>query len=271
MAINFEDIKQNFFINYLRYWIIFLLCVLIYLLSSIQRYYFSTSNITDNIDNSIYITSGVAINNKYVITNKKAIEDSCFGRLTGAKGDFYIVDSRSIYGATIVKGDSISNMILLRLTNNQDSLDSYAIFDISQPRYSINRRLIVPVVFNKPGRFHFNSTRIVANSDNNFFIVAKDAFKKKDLSGMPVFNKNYVVLGIVREENNNYSGIISRDKILDKINMQKTYLVNGINTIKNFLNTYNVEYSVINGNTNLDNSTYNPRASVVNIICVQKY
>ncbi len=271
MAINFKDIKQNFFIDYLKYWIIFFLLLSIYLLNGIRKYYFSTSNIIANVDDAMYITSGVAINDKYVIADKKTIEESCFGRLTETRGDFYIVDSRSIYGAAIDKGDAINNMVLLRLKNNQDSLDNYAILDLGQPKYSVNKRFIVPIVLNRPGKFNFKLVRAVASKDSNFFIAIKNSLKRSGLSGMPVFNRNYVLQGIIREENDKYSEMTNRDRILNKANIQETYLVNGIDTVKNFLNRYNIEYSVIDGNVNLNNEKYNPKASVVNIICVQKY
>lgn len=271
MAINFRDIKQNFFIDYLKYWIIFFLLLSIYFLNGVRKYYFSTSNITLNIDGAMYIASGVAINDKYVIANKKIVEDLCFGSLTDTRGDFYIVDSKSIYGATIDRSDTINNMVLLRLKNNQDSLNSYAVLELGQPKYSINKRLLIPVVLNKPGKFNFKLVRVVANTDNNFFIAIKNSLKRNGLFGMPVFNRNYVMQGIIKEENDNYGAIKNRDIILNKANIQETYLVNGIDTVKKFLNRYNIEYSVIDGNINLNNEKYNPKASIVNIICVQKY
>ena len=53
MTINFKDIKQAFFIDYLKYWIIFFLILVIYFLNNQRKYLFETNNyITKN--DSIY-------------------------------------------------------------------------------------------------------------------------------------------------------------------------------------------------------------------------
>jgi len=271
MAINFEDIKQNFFINYLKYWIIFLLILLIYFFNSIRGHYFGTNNITANVNGAIYITSGVAINNRYVIASRSIVETACFNELTKLRGNFYVVDNRSIYRAVVDQSDPLNDMILLRLKNNQDALVSYAILENSKPKYSLNRRFIVPVVLNKPGTFDFKLARMVSDSDNVFFVAVRNILNRQRLSGMPIFNRNYVMQGVIREEDNEYNGMTKRDKILNAANIQTTYLVNDINIVKSFLNRYGIEYYVIDGNTDLDNEKYNPKNSVVNIICVQEY
>ena len=120
MTINFKDIKQAFFIDYLKYWIIFFLILVIYFLNNQRKYLFETNKITMDIERAIYVSNGVAINNKYVLTNKSLVDKSCIGALTKRKGRFYIITKDFIMPAVISYSDAISNMVLLKLSNNRD-------------------------------------------------------------------------------------------------------------------------------------------------------
>lgn len=271
MAVNFKDAWRSYFLNYYKFWTMALLVIVVYFTISLRNDYFKTNRITMGIDDAVYVSSGVAINEKHVLTNKEAIEKKCVGIYSGLKGDIYIVDKNNLYRAVIDAVDPINNILLLRLSKNEAHLRSYAILQISQPEYSVGTRMIVPVMINKPGSFIFKKARVVDDSVGNFFILIKSIFRKDDLSGMPVFNTNFLLHGIIKENNNKYLGKAWRDEFLESIGFRKSYLVDDLDIIKKFLDSHDVEYSVIDYGNNMDNSTYRARDSVVNIICVKTY
>lgn len=271
MAINFEDIKKNFFIEYLKYWIAFFVILFIYILNSKLNYIFGRDEIAKDVENAVYVTTGVAVNEKYVIANKRLIESACIGNLSGRQGSFYVIDTSNIYPAVVDAGDSINNMVLLRLKKNENNLSSYAILQIDTPKYTKNQRSFVPMPINAPGRFDFKTVRTVASNGRDYFIAARGALKKADPVGFPVFSKNYVLQGIVKESSLNYDSRTHRDDVLGKYNIQDTFFVNGVDTIKAFLDKFEIEYSVIGGSANLDNKIYNAKDSVVDVICIKIY
>lgn len=271
MAVNFKDIRQHFFLDYLKYWIAFFIVLLLYCLNIARRHLYSTSNITLNIENAIYAANGVAINRKYVLTSKSLIDKYCVGSLSGLRSNIYVIDSSNLYRAFVVKSDSISNLMLLELKNFEDNLMNYAIIQIDQPVYKKDSKLIMPKVINSPASFSFQDARVVESRASDFFIISKNVINRENALGMPIFNKNYVLQGVVKEMNSNYEGRTSSDRILENANIQTTYSVNNTTTLKRFLDSQNIEYSVINGNINLNNERYNPKKSVVNIICIKSY
>lgn len=269
MAINFKDIKQNFFINYYKYWIAFFVILLVYIINNNIKYNSSVSEITMSIDKAVYVTNAVAINKKCAIANKSIIDEACVGKYSGYKGKFYFVTKESIYPASIENGDTISNMVILKMSKVYDNFSSYAILQKDRTEYANNKRLIIPKTTNKAGTFNFKKTRVVSNNNNvNFFTSNKIIDKKNKILGMPIFNKNFVLQGVVKEQNSNYENKTYKDKILNDSNIQKTYFVNDVNTIKKFLNRYNIEYSIVDSTFNLDNTTYNAKDSIVNVICI---
>ena len=268
MAINFKDIRNNFFTPYKKYWIIFFVLIVLYFLNSTVRYFYYRNKITLGIDRAVYVSNGVAINRYYVLANKKLIDDACVGLITGKKGDFFVITKERIYPAFITNyNDARSNMVLLRITDS--ALKHYAIIQIDQPVYNRNRRIFFPMSVNLPGRFNFMSARITDTISDNFFIALKSFSDDDKLAGTPIFNRNYVLQGLIKEKNNSYATKTFRDLILTKIGFQNGYVVNSVKTIRRFLDSFNVEYSVISGNANIANSKYAPKDSVVNIICVK--
>ncbi len=267
MAINFKDIKKNFFIDYLKYWIIFFIVIIIYFLNNGRKYLLDTDNITLNIDRAIYVANGLAINDYYILTNKQAIDNACVGLITGKKGKFFAVTNERLLPVTISYSDAISNLILLRVSVS--SLRHYAILQIDQPIYNVNRRVILPTTVNVPATFDFKESRIVGKKGDDFFVAFKGIVNEDELPGSPIFNRNYVLQGIIKEKNDSYENKTVRDDILNKSGIQKTYLVNSVNTVRKFLDYFNIEYSVISGNVNINNEIYEPKSSVVNIICVE--
>ena len=65
----------------------------------------------------MYVSSGVAINEYFVIANKEIITNACIGGLSGLQGQLFIVDYYTIYPAVVYMSDSVSNMVLLKLKN----------------------------------------------------------------------------------------------------------------------------------------------------------
>lgn len=271
MAINFKDIKKNFILEYIQYWIIFAVFLLLIIIKSIYNYLYSTDNLTVNVVDAMYVSSGVAINEYFVIANKEIITNACIGGLSGLQGQLFIVDYYTIYPAVVYMSDSVSNMVLLKLKHPSEFLTRYAYLQIDSPEYKVGRRLLMPITTNKPGIFKYQQVKIVADYGNDFFVSTKKITSRDSMTGIPIFNKNFVLQGIVRSKKMDYKNISAKDITLNKMRLQKTFMVNGITTIKAFLERFRIKYYEVSGNTNLNNINYEPKKSIVNIICIPTY
>ncbi len=249
-----------------------ILCIyLLYLVLSYRSAYTNTDNILLNLDDAVYATKGVAINNKDILVSKQLIDDNCFGVVTGDVSRIYVVIGQGVYPVIIYASDNISGLYVLRLAKYEDKLSNYALLQINQPNYTVNRRLITPFNINSPNTFDFQEVRISATKNNNFFVTTRSLFGRKHLIGSPLFNKNYLLQGIIREENSNYEQKNSRENILENIGLQKTYLATNLITIRRFLNRYNIRYSLAGENIAISSQPTDPTRSVFNIICMKKY
>lgn len=272
MAFNLKYIINNILIKYLKIWIFLSIILFFYIIFTYFNYNIKTNKITSNIFNGgIYVTSGVAINNKDILVNKKLIDENCFGIASGKVGKIYAFADNMAYDVYIYATDKINDMAILRIIGYKNNIKNYSLLQADEPSYNINKRLIVPFTINKHSNFNFKEIRIVGTKNNTFFLAIKNIFKKKDLIGAPLFSKNYLLQGIIKEINSEYSSKIFRDVLLDRIGIQEIYLANNLYIIKKFLNNYDIKYSMANGNIKTDNNIDNMEKSVINIICIKRY
>lgn len=264
-------IYNNIFIKFFKYWlIVFAFCVLYLIIS-----YFNSNVRINKIEQvflkSNYAGNGVAISNKYILANKKIIDDNCFGTVTNKPTNMYILTDNTFYEVIIWAKDNINDIYLLKLAKYNDNLESYALLQIDEPAYTINKRLLAPFAINKAGSFDFKKVRVVGTKNNNFFITNRNILRDKKFYGAPIFNNNYVLQGIIKNESAIYPQKTSRDDILHLIGLQTIYSVNNLQTIKKFLDSNNIKYSMGSENISIENQPNNPMNSVVNIICIKRY
>lgn len=264
-------IYNNIFIKFFRYWLIVFAFYVLYLIIS----YFNSNVRINKIEQvflkSNYAGNGVAISNKYILANKKIIDDNCFGTVTNKPTNMYILANNTFYEVIIWAKDNINELYLLKLAKYNDNLESYALLQIDEPAYTINKRLLAPFTINKAGSFDFKKVRIVGVKNNNFFITNRNILREKKFFGSPIFNSNYVLQGIIKNESAVYPQKTSRDDILNLIGLQTIYSVNNLQTIKGFLDSNNIKYSMGGENISIENQPNNPMNSVVNIICIKRY
>lgn len=270
--LNFKDIKENFFINYSKYWIGFFILLIIYFLNSYRSYHFQTNKIPRNIENSVYIGSGIVINKNNVIVNKELLDQACIGQYSGLKGNIFAIDKKHTIQVVPLESNSILNITVLGTKRNEDTFDAYALFDINDSNDNINGKIIVPKTLNRGGYFDFNNGRFFkADNSPNFFVSVKNTSAKDALLGMPVFNKNYILLGIIKSISENILNESKRDKLLNNSSVQKTYFVNGVENIKKFLDSKNISYFMASRDFYFGREKYNIENSLVNIICIDRY
>ena len=264
-------IINNIFIKYLKFWIFFFMLFIFYIFLSYFNKNIKTNKIATNILNGVFVGNGIVINDKDILVNKTLIDNNCSGIVTGKIGNIYVMAENIAHGVFIYATDKINNMTILRLKKYNDSIKNHAIFQIDSPSYSINRRLLVPFTKNHASQFVFKEIRITNVNNNHFFLATKNIFRKKEIIGSPLFSKNFLLQGIIKEINDNYTSKTFRDNLLNKLNIQEVYLANNLEIIKNFLNNHNIKYSMAGKNFQLNNSIYSPQKSVVNVICVKRY
>lgn len=269
--LDFKYIKQNFFIDYSKYWTIFFILIITYFFYNYRTYHFNTNKIPGNIENATYVGSGIIINKHNILINKELVENACIGKYSGLRGKMFAIDKNNIIPVVPIKNNSILNITILGTKRNEDTFKSYALFDMNNYDYNNGEKIIVPKTLNKGGYFEFKTGKISQISNLSFFISIKNTFKKEALLGMPIFNKNYILLGIIKNIENNIPNGTKRDQILNKSSVQKTYFVNGIGLIKKFLDNTNIPYSMISGDFNFGEKKYNIKDSVVDIICIKRY
>lgn len=264
-------IYSDIFIKFAKYWLVIIAFYILYLIISYSNHNVSVSNIEDVFLKSNYAGNGVAISNKYILANKKIIDKNCFGTITKKPTSMYVVNNHMSYEVIIWAKDNINELYLLKLAKYNDNLESYALLQIDEPTYTINKRLLAPFTINKAGNFDFKKVRIVGVKNNNFFITNRNILRDKKFYGAPIFNNNYVLQGIIKNESAIYPQKTSRDDILNLIGLQTIYSVNNLQTIKGFLDSNNIKYSMGGENISIENQPNNPMNSVVNIICIKRY
>jgi len=272
--LNFRDIKQNIFINYYKYWIILIFILIIYFFYNYRVYHFHTNKIPKNIENAIYVGSGIVINKHNILVNKDLIENSCVGKYSGLGGKIFAIDKKNIFRVVSIKSNSILNISVLGTKRNEDTFSSYALFNLNNYDYKDNETIIVPKTLNKGGYFEFKEGKVSQIDDNdqsNFFVSVKNTSKKEALYGMPIFNENYILLGVIKDINKNINNETKKEKILNESSVQKTYSVNGIEIIKNFLNEINIPYFMVSGSFSSGKEKYDIENSLVDIICIERY
>lgn len=269
--LDFKYIKQNFFINYSKYWIIFFTLIVAYSFYNYRSYHFKTDRIPGNIENAVYVGNGIVINKHNILINKELMENSCIGKYSGLRGKMFAIDKKDIIQVVPVKNNSILNITVLGTKRNENTFKSYVLFDMNNYDYDSGEKIIVPKTLNRGGYFEFKTGKISQIDNFNFFISIKNTFKKEALLGMPIFNKNYILLGIIKDIDKNVLNETKRDRILNKSSVQKTYFVNGIKPIKDFLDNVSIPYSVISGDFNFGEEKYNIKDSIVDIICIERY
>ncbi|HSQ97967.1 MAG TPA: hypothetical protein VLL98_04585 [Rickettsiales bacterium] len=269
--IKFKDIKHNFFTIYYKYWIIFFIILIICFINIYRNYNFKTDKIPNNIENAVYVGSGVAINNHNVVINKSLLDNICIGKHSNIMGKIFIINKQNTFQAILVKSNSILDIAVLGTKRNEDRLSSYALLNINNFDYKIDKTVIIPRTLNKGGYFDFKQGKILDSINSNFFISVNNTAKKNALLGMPVFNENYILLGIIKNIGNDFSNKINENNLLKKSNIQKIYFVNGVEPLKNFFDNIKIPYSIIDGNFNFGNKKYNIKDSIVDVICIKTY
>ena len=272
MSINLKDIKENFILNYVKYWIFLFIVVFIFLTKKVYNHFFVVQEFDLGIKNAKYVAVGVAINNKFVITNKQLIESQCIGKHSNVIGDFYFIQNYQIIPASIYMSDPINNLILMRVKKYDYNLKYFSYLQEDKTNYKKNTNYYIPIITKKINVFDFKKGQFVsAIGYNLYFYIHNFFFKDKFIIGDPIFDKNFLLQGILKERNENYYYKNNIDKFLKFIGYKKTYLVNDSNIIKNMLNKYNINYNTSTLYLNLNDNFYNVKKSVVQIICIQPY
>lgn len=269
--LDFNYIKQNFVIKYSKYWIILFVLVIVYFIYDYRAYHFKTNKILRNIENAVYVGSGVVINKHNILINKEIAENACIGKYSGLKGKMFAMDKKNTIRVVPLDSSSVLNITVLGTKRNEDTFESYSLLNINNYDNYTGEKVIIPKTVNRSGYFEFKNGKISQNNNSNFFVSIKNTSKKEALLGMPVFNKNYILLGVIKDISKNILNETKRNKILNKSSVQKTYFVNGMEPIKRFLNNKNIPYSMISGDFNFGQEKYNIKDSVVDIICIERY
>ncbi|MDR3289913.1 MAG: hypothetical protein LBT02_01365 [Rickettsiales bacterium] len=269
MEIDFKHLKKEIFDPYIKIWSA-LGIILLYL---IIHYSFAdktqTNNITKEFENSMYIGNGVVINKHQMLANKSLMEDSCWDRNHFQQGNFYAIDDVNIYQLGVQQRDSNSDLVLLKIKNGETRFRNFAILDNDRNvSFNTNKRLIIPQQINEISTFKFKNTKIVENNINSFTIVFNGITRENFAIGLPIFNENYVLQGIVKEINNG-DNIKIKDKIAGKIGIKTLLTVNKISVVRNFLDKNRAEYFTLNGEVNVANDErYDVKKSILNIFCI---
>ena len=267
---NIKDTIKGFFFAYLKYWILLLILILFCLFRNVKRYYTGTDSITLNEKDIIYVGSGIAINQKYVITSLSSIEKGCDFPYRGTV-KYFALDKKRIYALVKDRSDVFNDMILMRLDRYGESFSSYSILQDENEVFNKNKKLLVPKTLNAIGNFVLKNARVIDNDNKGFFVTSKNRMSREDVSGSPIFNNNLVLQGVVKEKNPSYhKKLTRRDEILNKSNIESLYFVNGIDTLRDFLNRYMIEYYIISGDSDLRKKEFNIENSIVNIICIKE-
>jgi hypothetical protein len=269
MHLDYKHIKKNLIIPYSKYWIALLLLIFFTLGNKFFNNKIRNKDITLNLPNAIYVGNGIAINSRHLLVNKDLINNSCWTRNHFVQGKFYAIDKINIYPLELDYIDERTNMAAMVLNGNSIAFHNYVIFDMERVDYKINGRFILPKPKNKPHSFAFKNVRAVVNEERTFSIISYKPQKIDYVVGMPVFNKNYVLQGIVREKNNDLYGVGAKDKLSNKIKLKEILVVNKLETIKQFLDAKEIEYYVGDSKFNLLNDeSHDVRSAVLNIICI---
>jgi hypothetical protein len=269
MAFDFELIKKNLILPYVKYWIIFVIFILLFLYKIYFSIYMSVDKITLGIQNSKYIGNGIVINNYQLITSHSMTDDSCWSKNHFYRGNLYAIDENFIYPLTRDYYDDSLDLSVLRIKTTDLSFQDYAVFDMDKPDHKINKRVILPKQKNRVSTYLFKTSRITDIENMRFLVATRNITRDAFAISMPILNSNYILQGIVKERNKTMKPQKMKDKILDFLGTQKLFEVINIENIKNFLDTYKVEYYVSDANSNmLDDERYDIKKSIVSIICI---
>jgi hypothetical protein len=264
MTDNFKTIKKNFFDQYLKYWILLFLLIIIFVVLNKMAYFTKNYNISNLADDMVYVTSGVAINKRFIITNKILIENACWSINGSKQGKFFVVTDRFIYPLVLSKKNNISNLILLKLQNKNDTLKYYSILQYGENKIN---KIIFPKPVNDGGVFIFQNAKVLdEKQNNNFFINVTGVSRNNNILGMPIFNDKYVLQGIVKMEDLN-----DEKNIINNLTGKRNYSVNDVESVRNFLKSNKIYFEEVDAINSLDNKKYNVKKSVVNIICKKVY
>lgn len=253
-----------------------LVCFVIICLFAFRRYknyHLKTNNLTANIKDAIYIGNGVAINKYNVLANKELIDNNCIGKYSGIMGKIFAIDKTRTIPMQIIAKNEILNTYVLSTKTYRDTFKSYSYFkhDDSNKTYKVGNSVIVPSNLNKSGYFNFNKAKIINEYGSNFTIALKNKLNKNRPLGSPVFNEKFLLIGNVKNINNDSYKINKKDMLFAKSNIRKNYYVNKDKGLKLFLENNKIPYFMVANNFNLKKSKYKVEDSVVDIICIKRY
>ncbi|MDR2526432.1 MAG: hypothetical protein LBC92_00975, partial [Rickettsiales bacterium] len=244
MNIYYRHLKKEFFDKYKKYWYSFAGVVIFYIIYSLFSYSLNVDNITLNIKDAIYVGNAVAINPKQLIINKSLADESCWDRNHFAQGNFYAINEYNIFQLTLEERDEMTNMLLLRVKGSENHLKDFAILDMEEPNYKINDKLFAPIQKNKVSVFNYKSAKIVGVDKLEFYVVIRNVLNSDYIVGTPLFNKNFLLQGVVKNKEDPQKIENRMDRMIAKANAQKYFSVNRISSIRRFLDKRNVEYYV---------------------------
>ncbi|GMO63186.1 MAG: hypothetical protein Ta2D_09960 [Rickettsiales bacterium] len=269
MKMDFKHIKKEVITPYKKEWYFAIFLLLLYIVILLVRGARNTSNITKGIDNAMYIGNGVAINPNQLLASKTLLEEACWTRTHFQQGNFYAIDEINIYPLQLDQRDVNSDLIILS-TKDGSSFFNYAILnDELNPKYKKNQKMLLPQQVNKVNTFEFKKTRIVDVNVNNYTIILKSLVPSDYFIGVPVFNENYILDGIVKQSSKGTNIKNATDRITGQIGMKKIFTINRTATVRSFLDKYKIKYFTVTPETQIDNDgDYDVRKSILNIFCI---
>ncbi|MDR0423311.1 MAG: hypothetical protein LBH46_01840 [Rickettsiales bacterium] len=269
MAVTYQRLKDELVVPYIKYWIVFIVLILALIIRIYRVENINVNNITLDIPNAEYVGNGVVINNFYLLTSKSLIENSCWGRSHFKQGSFYAIDSKFMYPIVPAYSNDNMDIIAMRIKTIGSMFDNYAVFDMEDVKYNMNRRVVLPKQRNRVSSFDFRQARIVADIEREFLVASRSVLNEQFAVGMPVFHRNYVLQGIIKERVNTFKELSMRDKMLNFLGNQKIFYASKSRDIKNFLMLNDIEFFETDTSASvLDNITTDVTKSVLNIICV---
>ena len=270
MAINLEDIKNGFFTPYKKYWVVLFLVLAFCSTKNLRSYYNDTDKITEGLIKSEYVTNAIIINDNTLLTSKSAIDNAC-SQYKNMKtyNRFLAFDKNNFYEVIPLGGNSIYNLILLRIKDTGQKFQKHINLQLGTQDNEINDGYYIPITTNGFGNYVFKKARLIGFRDKNYFLLLKSKIKNKNLEGLAVFDKNYSLRGIIKEKNSNYESKSNKDNLLNSMNIKRSYLTNSLNDVKEYLEANGVAYYSVS-KTNLKYNKNNVQDSILNIVCINR-
>ena len=238
------------------YWLSLLIPFILYFGYKQIIYLYTTKNIGREFINSKYVGNGVFVN-QYNFLTSTDVQESC------TDGRLYVLTKKGARLLKPVAKNNINKLALFSVIFIQDSISDYVLIRREEP--VVGEKIVYKRQRNDTNFFSDVESKII--SSNIFGYVYSDYAINNNENGMPVFSKNYTLIGMTIQENNTYSFYTMFEKLLIKLKIKKTYDFVPNTIITKFLTDNNIKYYMVNTNSNL--KEYKDDV-VFNIICSQK-